>query len=49
MQLFVDPKAKAVLEQFSADIKIIGDYIKRRYILENKNGKIYFTFGKNII
>ena len=32
MQLFLDPKPQAVLDQFSADIKIIGDYIKQRYI-----------------
>ena len=36
MQLFVDPKPKAVLEQFSTDIKIIGDYIKHRFKLEKK-------------
>ena len=36
MQLFVDPKPKAILEQFSADIKIIGDYIKQRFNLDKK-------------
>jgi len=36
MQLFVDSKPKAILEQFSADIKIIGDYIKQRFNLDKK-------------
>ena len=36
MQLFVGPKPKAILDQFSADIKIIGDFIKQRFNLEKK-------------